>query len=403
MSPIVRRLASSLLFAFPFLALVLAACGGQDAAPETEISPPPVADLAGLAAGWNAIEPVGETVCSDGTPYKFFVRPGDPERLVVYFQGGGGCWTGATCDPDLDPTYNVHLGDLETVRASGIFDFQHPENPFAEHSVVFAPYCTGDVHIGDRVATYEAPERDEHPAHPVTVNHKGFANASAVLGWTFDHFFRPRSIFVTGSSAGSIPSPYYAMLLADHYPEARIAQLGDGAGGYRRSQGANPPATAWGTMTVLANLPYFASMAHEDFNYERLYIAAAERHPNLALAAYDAAEDRVQKRFLAISGNETESLLELIEANQNDIRAKAPNYRSFIAGGDSHTILLRPEFYTYHVGGRRVRDWVAALAAGEPVEDVRCTDCSVAQVLEPPATEGSEGELPETPSGGGGR
>ena len=45
----------------------------------------------------DTIEPGGETTCSDGTPYKFFVRPGAPEKVVFYLQGGGGCWNGGTC------------------------------------------------------------------------------------------------------------------------------------------------------------------------------------------------------------------------------------------------------------------------------------------------------------------
>jgi hypothetical protein len=108
---------------------------------------------------------------------------------------------------------------------------------------------------------------------------------------------------------------------------------------------------------------------------------------------------------LKLGGNDAALLQPLLEANQADIRAAAPNFRTYIAGGDVHTILARPEFYTYHVGGRRVRDWVAALAAGEAVEDVRCADCRVAEVLPPPeGAPASEGVTPsEMPSGGGSR
>ena len=51
------------------------------------------------------------------------------------------------------------------------------------------------------------------------------------------------------------------------------------------------------------------------------------------------------------------------------------------AGGELHTILTRPEFYTYAAGGHRLRDWVAALAAGEAVPDVACTDCAEADTV----------------------
>jgi hypothetical protein len=53
-----------------------------------------------------------------------------------------------------------------------------------------------------------------------------------------------------------------------------------------------------------------------------------------------------------------------------------------IAGGDVHTVLGRPEFFTYRVGATRVRDWVAALASGEPVETVRCVACAAPELVE---------------------
>jgi hypothetical protein len=44
-----------------------------------------------LSAGWTKIEPGGETICSTGTPYAYYVHPGTVNRLVVYFDGGGAC------------------------------------------------------------------------------------------------------------------------------------------------------------------------------------------------------------------------------------------------------------------------------------------------------------------------
>lgn len=352
---------------------MLTACGGG--------APEPVALLDDLDAGWNVIEPGGDTTCSDGSPYRFFVRPGQPERLLVYFEGGGACWNGMSCDADLEPTYTINTDRADPGRANGIFDFANPENPFAEYSAVFAPYCTGDVHLGNRVTTYEAPAVEGHDSHEVTVRHNGLTNASAVLDFVYSRFLAPSEVFVTGSSAGSLPSPYFAMLVAEHYESAAIAQLGDGSGGYRREVLAAMPEEAWGTLDELRHLPEFADMAVGEFTFESLYVAAAERHPEVTFAAFDHAEDAVQKQFLALGGHRTASLLDLILANQNDIRSEAANFRSYIADGDIHTILQRPEFYTQHVDGVRIRDWVAALAAREPVEDVQCEPCEAPEFL----------------------
>lgn len=354
-------------------------CGALGGCPDRY--PVPIADLDGLAEGWNAVEPGGDTVCSDGTAYRFFVRPGDPARLMFYFQGGGACWNGATCDPDLDPTYYVNLADTDPSKAHGVFAFDNPDNPFADYSVVFAPYCTGDVHLGDRVATYTAPETEDHETHEFVINHKGSVNALAVLDWAGEHFFRPATVFVTGSSAGSIPSPFYAMQIAGRYPGARVVQLGDGSGGYRRGEDSSAVERAWNTVDVLRRSPEFEDLEPGELTYELLYIGAARRQPGMRLAAFDHAEDETQKRFQALSGNRVESLLPLLRANREDIRSEVRTFRSFIAGGDMHTILLRPEFYTQVAADTRVRDWVAALAEGRPVDDVLCGNCEAAEYV----------------------
>ncbi len=350
---------------------VLAAC--TDAPPQAvEPDAPPPAGITQLADGWNSFAPGGETTCSDGTPYRFFARAGDPEKLLVFFQGGGGCWTRATCDPNGQPTYTVNIGPDYQPLEFGIFNYDNPENPFADYSVVFAPYCTGDVHMGasDTVYPPEA-EGDE----PITIRHQGRANAQAVLDWTFANVPDPAQVFVTGSSAGAIPSPFYAALVANAYPDARIAHLGDGAGGYRRMNGDARPDEQWGTFDFINDEPGFEDLEPDGFNYERLYIAAATAHPDILFAEFDAAEDDVQKRFLALSGAKDVKLQEALEANHADIRAAAPNFRAFITGGESHTILRRPEFYTYAADGVRIRDWVVDLAAFKPVDDITCSDC----------------------------
>ena len=150
-------------------ALVVVILYGCSESPPTTATPAlvpaPIAGIDGLAPGWNVIDPGGDTICSDGSSYKFFVRPGANDKLMVYFQGGGACWTGETCDPDLKPTYKVNLENTDPDQYGGIFRFENPENPVKDHSIVFAPYCTADIHIGDAVVSYEAPQSEEHEAH----------------------------------------------------------------------------------------------------------------------------------------------------------------------------------------------------------------------------------------------
>jgi len=351
------------------LVLILPACQRETPAPQTQET------VGGLEYGWNLIEPGGETTCSNGTPYAFYVRPGDPRKLLIYFQGGGACWFGETCDLTMTPTYDPTVTeDDDPTGWPGIFEYDHPENPFADYSTVFVPYCTADVHLGDAVTTYPVPATDSTEAHDVTINHRGHVNTRAVLDWTFAYFSAPSTVFVTGSSAGAFPSAFYLPYVAEEYPEAHIAHLADGAGGYRGMDYLTLN-DRWGIAGALPPFPEFEALAPANMRLEGYLIASARRYPDIVLTEYNTAGDDVQRRFLRLGGITGTPLQTLLEANYTDVRNAVSNFRTYTAPGTSHTLLGRPEFYTVQVDGLRFRDWIAALALGDPVNDVTCLLC----------------------------
>ena len=80
---------------FALISILPALTGCQVSSPDAE---PLIASslLEEMDDSWSAIEPAGESTCSDGSDFRFFVRVADPKELVVYFQGGGACWTCAS-------------------------------------------------------------------------------------------------------------------------------------------------------------------------------------------------------------------------------------------------------------------------------------------------------------------
>lgn len=398
--------------AFPLLLLsaaaLIPACNDPGRAPSPEVPPNPIvdtavdavtgavadavadalvtdptADFAGLDEGWNAVSPGGDTQCSDGSDYRFFVRPGAHDKLMFYLEGGGACWSGLNCDPTLRPTYQVNLAATDPASAHGVLAFQQPANPLRDYTVVYAPYCSGDVHLGDAEQHYPVPAIGDRGASEVNIQHRGWVNASAALAWIRDHIPAPRQIFVTGSSAGSIPSPFYAVELADQYPEAAVVQLGDGSGGYRGFANFDPY-EVWNLDEVVARLPNIGALSGDEFGFQHLYLGAAEANSGIRFASYDNAEDDVQKQFLTLGGAPASSLQPLLEMNLAEISAAVPGFRYYVAGGAMHTILLRPEVYTYEVGGVRFVDWLGDLVRGDDVENVMCSDCGAAPGADSP-------------------
>ena len=95
----------------------------------------------------------------NGEAYKFYYKPGDDKRLLIYFNGGGACWDNNTCLASLkigpQPTYNPTITqNNDPVSSGGILDTNNIENPFKDYSMVFLPYCTGDIHIGSKNTVY---------------------------------------------------------------------------------------------------------------------------------------------------------------------------------------------------------------------------------------------------------
>jgi hypothetical protein len=328
--------------------------------------------LSGLEDGWNTLHPGGGTSCALGDEFVFFARAADSDRLLVYLHGGGGCWDAGTCDPDRETA--VYSSTVEPKRnpaqLSGIFDLDHPENPVAGYSMVVVPVCTGDAYLGDRDATYTL-DTASGGTRTFTIHHRGHTNTMAAIEWTYANFESPREIFLVGSSAGGVGAPFYSSLLARHYPSARVAGLGHGAGSWRLDATIGADPAQWGIPDVLRRHPGWEEF-HDSPRVEHLYITAARSTPDLSLYQFDFAHDRRQRFYTELTGAEDADVLGNLRANRQTIGEQVPAFRSFTAGGFEHIILREDQFYHYQTGGQRLRDWVAAIAAGEEVASVDC-------------------------------
>jgi hypothetical protein len=342
-----------------------------------------------LGDGWNQLRPGGETICAKATPYHFYARRGSPEKLLVYFEGGGACWTGEDCERGR-PNYHPDLvspGPAVNPGLRGILDLANSENPFADRSAVLVQYCTGDVHLGDRATPYTVASGSGE-ARSFTIHHRGQVNAMAVLRWVYENFAAPREIFVSGSSAGGVATPYYATVLAQHYPNARVVALSDASGMLHGAAIAGADFGRWGHPDVMRRQPGWEKLP-EDWGTPDLFVMAARSAPNLKLFQIDHAYDQPQYSFVVLSaandmaaairrlqaGVQGSELVGLLRANRKEIGAQIDTFRSFTVGGRVHDIVPTDRFYAYETAGTRVRDWVASIASGQSVASVDCTDC----------------------------
>ena len=149
-------------------------------------------------------------LCIAGTEYSVFTKVRDPRKLLIFTQGGGACWQGFyNCNINVDnPTQLPPPPPVGLWSDAGL---QTPvgqiDNPFADYSIVYLPYCDGSVFTGDNDVV-----DPDFPLGGVRY-HRGLKNLSAGMDRAKDLFPRARRIVVAGSSAGGVGAASFAPFL----------------------------------------------------------------------------------------------------------------------------------------------------------------------------------------------
>lgn len=92
------------------------------------------------------VHPGGNTGCLHHKPYRFEVTKGKLNKVLLYFQGGGGCWSKFTAT--VLPLCKTRALHSEKLASSGVFNRHVDHNPYKDWTVVHVLYCSGDVGLG---------------------------------------------------------------------------------------------------------------------------------------------------------------------------------------------------------------------------------------------------------------
>ena len=274
-------------------------------ATEPVVTEPPITEPV-LVAGWTEFVPTSEEcACSDGSEFRLFDRPADPTKVMFYFEGGGACFTTETCDPNGEPTYSPTITQTTEGLSErrGLFDTTNSLNPLADYSIVYVPYCTGDVHIG-RATTEYSPE--------VTIEHRGSPNALAALDYLVATYPNAERVVVTGASAGSVPTPLMAGLVGDRLTDADIITFGDSSAAYPDVPAVNEAiGTLWGTTNAIPDWDVNVGLTPAEWSIPGLYTQAGTHDPDITFGRFDYAFDSVQATFGALAGVAADDLVTL--------------------------------------------------------------------------------------------
>ncbi len=345
-------------------------CIGGGPGPASRVRGP--GDATDLEPGvWNEIRPGGRSLCARGAPYAFWVYPGQTDRLVIDFIGGGACWSEATCAAGgrFDDSVDALRWAVDLGYSNGIYDKLRPDNPIHGAWHVMVPYCTGDVHWGDADVRY-GPGDDAF-----VIRHRGAVNARAALDFTYRAMPRPERVVVTGCSAGAYGSALWSAHIGEHYDGVPMVQLGDSGAGIITDTFFRDSFPSW---KAEAAFPRFIPELDPGraelraLSLTDLYLGVARHMPSARFSEFVRMHDENQiSYFTAMGGKKKEAWTEEMLASVSAIEQAAPNFGAFVAGGSGHCITVRDDMYTVQAGGTRFVDWFGKLVAGS-VKPVRC-------------------------------
>ncbi|MEZ4466742.1 MAG: pectin acetylesterase-family hydrolase [bacterium] len=277
-------------------------------------------------------------------------RPGGARRPIIYLIGGGACWDEASC-------YRQGRAAFIEEGFTGADFRRWPEPvlvlqpPGARERLrrsppVFVPYCTGDIHAGDRVAQYGG--RATH--------HVGARNIDALTARIAATWPDLERVVLVGGSAGG-----YGALLTWHrvraaFPGVRVAMVDDAGAPIPSPEFALARRRLWTAAWGFADtLPADCPACVDD--WARLVPYNLERAPGARAALLTAVADGVIADYMQIDGATFERGLARALAETAD-----PRFGAFLVAGSDHVLMAGP----YVAGGQTVPAWLAAMQADDP-------------------------------------
>ena len=322
--------------------------------------------------GWtkHTFDPDGGDgpICIAGTAFSAFSREGNPAKLLIFEQGGGACW---------QDFYNCNvLSEAQEPPGppTGIFDFDSMDNPFADYSILYMPYCDGSVFSGDNDVF--------DPAFGVAIGvpaavirfHRGLRNQSAGIDLARNVFPNASEITVAGSSAGGVGvaafAPFLVRLAYDN--QVHLTVFNDA-----------------GPVTVNPNAIGSIAARAADWQFGQFYPASCtdcddmgdptaiiqwrlDNDSTIREAFYETDADLTNRFFLELLYDPV-AFRNLVVTGHGLLNESHPDrYKRFIVSGDtSHTALQSPLFYSQEADGVLLNEWTADFLKPTPFwEDI---------------------------------
>jgi cysteine-rich repeat protein len=319
---------------------------------------------------WTYVEVPG-TTCMNGAVGGFGVSlsPGS-DRVMIYLEGGGACFNDA-CDFTAFSIPFVPPPD-------GIFDRTAANNPVRDWSMVYVPYCTGDIHGGDAEAVLGGLPR----------SFRGYGNITKYLEQWVPTFREASHVLLTGISAGGFGAGLNFPQVADAFGAGPQMILVDDSGPPLGSDAIAPCLQqifrdVWGLdETILAHC---GADCPDPNDFAAGFLGhLAERYPTARVGLFSNTADLVIRTFMGFGwcdgqhddceGTATIVPADVYEGALLDLRATyGSRAATYYVGqihpqynyGRNHTVLRGPAYQTTILEGVSVPTWLGGVIEGQ--------------------------------------
>jgi len=312
--------------------------------PSDETLPPPDSSTPDCEKGakitgaaeekWSWVA-VPEAKCGKGAGLGIAINPtSKSKKLLIFLNGGGGCWDGPSCaggmktpvaNMDGDYTMTKLTNELGMFGAGSIFDRSSTSNPFRDFNLVFVPYCTGDFHSGDKHADFG-------------VDHRGSSNLDKYLARIVPTYCDAERVVLAGTSAGGFGAMLNFDKVKKAFPAKTPMDLIDDSGPlWRPTYGGAKQTqlrTAWGgASTSPTDCSGCGTAWHE------LVPFLAKKYPESRISIVSSQYDVVIGPYFGLGFTETGAAMN--DLADNVVGPVSSNVKVFYVYTNEHTWLGR--------------------------------------------------------------
>ncbi|MCL4557607.1 MAG: pectinacetylesterase family protein [Deltaproteobacteria bacterium] len=288
-------------------------------------------------------DPSSPARCFNGKQYIVSLHRGDPQKVMLYLEGGGACWDYSTC-------YSMSMAKSSANPAvpMGFLDTTNPSNPFKDYSIIYASYCDASVWSGDNDVDFTGTT--------ATTYFHGLANLSAAITLMKQNFINPSEIVVSGSSAGGYGTFMGYFVARTQYPFTTLNVINDSGVGLFNPQESALFRHILSTWNLSNILPTDCPKCSQQMSYLADWALNNDQNVNFGFFSY-YNDMVIGSVFLQMNTSDFKNLLLSVT---NDIHRDHPHrFERFFVDGGMHTVLELPDYYTMGVSGTTLSQWTA--------------------------------------------